>query len=852
MAKNKSKKNKIRGNTTQADSEASSQALAHARRPSNTATSYSSTTAASTSKLPQLDGCSTPLTQLSKRDSVVSSTWEDSKRNPEPKLEPVRRNRWRRILCGLWPCRFVRWVHAVIAAFARASQGPQRRDLFLTFCLAAICIFVSYTTVELICRMIQTVAAQDTGFDWTVDFVTISDPISTVSLIDATPSDLDHGSYSFSMVDGTTQWLNSIAPPSPTNAQNIPSIPTSTLSKGPPMTQHDDVTTASSKIADVPSSYPSAVVLPSMLWSTSIPITNSSARPSSLLLSDDSYSVPPNVIASRSSISNSTSATTALSSMPWRFTETDANTSKFKTLNYSATTVGASVIGSTVFIVQTNSAGMRPQTSSISNSGGFATSTRSILLSAISSRIQLKTSISKTLKVSTTNKAFLTGTKRPFNINTRSSTTSASSLVVGDSRSLNRRLILITTTASVMATMAPVLLTRTTPRPLSPSLTHSVPSHPIGTPLNPQSVASTWSRKVDVSLSSSVPGSTPSESLFSTPIGTSTIQHKITPMPFSNSTVENRLEIRDLASKITQILAYGNIAIRFIFPPRDIITTVSYWTGVYPTVTGPMPTALASFLSVTRSVRQTPLSVAPSFELSPSGSSFAATATGGAAPTATSIDGLGPEPPICGEAGNFTLNFDDTVISVNRNQVVSVNMKAPYHHFFYGNGLITVPDKWEPYPAISQPNIAMFLPPLLGGISSNTPFAGTLLPGELGAGPRASVNAYWFNAYSGYFGCALNGLVACTLRISGYRYDAVLKQEVLVVEQNATIPPCYLYINCRLRQVFFNDQFRALSGIQFNAYTPTLGIPQIHMMDDVHLGWYNNSCSAGILRLGHS
>lgn len=78
-----------------------------------------------------------------------------------------------------------------------------------------------------------------------------------------------------------------------------------------------------------------------------------------------------------------------------------------------------------------------------------------------------------------------------------------------------------------------------------------------------------------------------------------------------------------------------------------------------------------------------------------------------------------------------------------------------------------------------------------------------------------------------------------------------MKQEVVVAEQNVTLSACWAYINCRLTQVFFNEQFRALSGIQFNAYTYNLGIPQVHMMDDLQMEWYNNTCSAGILRIGH-
>lgn len=205
----------------------------------------------------------------------------------------------------------------------------------------------------------------------------------------------------------------------------------------------------------------------------------------------------------------------------------------------------------------------------------------------------------------------------------------------------------------------------------------------------------------------------------------------------------------------------------------------------------------------------------------------------------------------CGESGNFTLSFDDTSVGPKDSNVLVVNgMTNPYHHLFYANGYAYVPDKWEPYPAISQPNVAMFLP-LSGRLLPNTAFAGTLLPGELGAGPRASVTAYWFDAYSGYFGCALSGLTGCTLRISGYRYDAVLREEVVVAEQNVTLAACWGYVNCRLTRVFFGDEFRALSGIQFNAYTQGLGIPQAHVMDDVAMGWYNDTCSAGILRIGH-
>ncbi|KAF2259450.1 hypothetical protein CC78DRAFT_475391 [Lojkania enalia] len=200
----------------------------------------------------------------------------------------------------------------------------------------------------------------------------------------------------------------------------------------------------------------------------------------------------------------------------------------------------------------------------------------------------------------------------------------------------------------------------------------------------------------------------------------------------------------------------------------------------------------------------------------------------------------------------FNITFDDaTFVVQNRSTALPLSpLTNPYHHMFFANGFVYMPDSWEPYPSISQPNVAMVLPfgaPLLKSI----PFAGSLLPGEFGAGPRAAVSAYWFNAHSGYFGCALNGITPCTLRISGYRYDPVGKKEVLAAEQTVSIPACPLYIGCKLMRVDFNEGFTGLSGIQFNAYTGVLNVPQVFMMDSLGMEWWNNTCEAGILRIGH-
>jgi len=247
-------------------------------------------------------------------------------------------------------------------------------------------------------------------------------------------------------------------------------------------------------------------------------------------------------------------------------------------------------------------------------------------------------------------------------------------------------------------------------------------------------------------------------------------------------------------------MAYGDTEFSFVFPKPDITTTVSYWTGTYPSLTGPDWTSLPLTTRTARLTPQAGLSSLPSFELlnpTPSRSGLKTVIQTlvepwAAKPRETKITARQEpaEPALCGENGNFTLSFDDSTVSDDSTDILPVTgIRNPYHHLFYANGFAYVPDKWEPYPAISQPNVAMFLP-IGASVLPSSPFAGTLLPGELGGGPRASVDAYWFNAHSGYFGCALNGITPCTLRISGFRYDATLKQEVLAMEQNVTIPPC--------------------------------------------------------------
>lgn len=169
----------------------------------------------------------------------------------------------------------------------------------------------------------------------------------------------------------------------------------------------------------------------------------------------------------------------------------------------------------------------------------------------------------------------------------------------------------------------------------------------------------------------------------------------------------------------------------------------------------------------------------------------------------------------------------------------------PYHHMYFSNGYVYLPPPREPFSPISEPRLIMFLTNETG--PSNNPNAGGQRPGEIGAGDRASESAYWFNAYSAYLGCDNEGPDDCTMQISGYVWQSGTQDDVLAFRQNISLPACPDYQNCKLQQVEFNKNMVGLSGIQIQAFVKDE--QRMWFMDDLAMGWYNNTCEAGLLRM---
>ena len=116
------------------------------------------------------------------------------------------------------------------------------------------------------------------------------------------------------------------------------------------------------------------------------------------------------------------------------------------------------------------------------------------------------------------------------------------------------------------------------------------------------------------------------------------------------------------------------------------------------------------------------------------------------------------------------------------------------------------------------------------------------LPGEIGSGPRDSESAYWIDAYSAYLGCTNAGPDDCSIVVKGFQNTSLFS----TISQGFTLPPCPGMKDCSLTLVEFADGFRNLNGLQIIATVGTT--PVDWYMDDLSLGWSNNTCAAQLER----
>jgi hypothetical protein len=154
----------------------------------------------------------------------------------------------------------------------------------------------------------------------------------------------------------------------------------------------------------------------------------------------------------------------------------------------------------------------------------------------------------------------------------------------------------------------------------------------------------------------------------------------------------------------------------------------------------------------------------------------------------------------------------------------------------------------QPYDPISGPNVAIFrVDPTTTILDRDELDELEMLPGLIGAGPRAHDPTYWFNAYGAELGCDNGGSAPCNMTISGYSWNYDARMEQKVVTQYAAIPPCNQLEDCVLEHIALFG-FDNLSSIRFEAVVDGATLKS-WVIDNLSMGWVDNSCAAGLKRL---
>lgn len=121
-------------------------------------------------------------------------------------------------------------------------------------------------------------------------------------------------------------------------------------------------------------------------------------------------------------------------------------------------------------------------------------------------------------------------------------------------------------------------------------------------------------------------------------------------------------------------------------------------------------------------------------------------------------------------------------------------------------------------------------------------------PGEITDGPYDGMPAYWFDAKGAWLGCDNDGPDSCVFNVTGWTWDAQASDEVATYNTQIEVLPCPGFNDCKLQHVDFPDNFRGLSGISMQASENNK--PRMFFMDDLALAWHDNSCEAGMQRMG--
>lgn len=173
----------------------------------------------------------------------------------------------------------------------------------------------------------------------------------------------------------------------------------------------------------------------------------------------------------------------------------------------------------------------------------------------------------------------------------------------------------------------------------------------------------------------------------------------------------------------------------------------------------------------------------------------------------------------------------------------------PYHQFKFSSGFIVIPQPTGPYVPTSDPRFLQFVPNYNtnGNNTQAGPDALQLYgSGQISDGDDAITGCFTFNLYGAAFGCDSSG-PGCDFSFTGYTFDIKTKKETLVAALDLSIPACASRKGCSLTKIELDDTFQDLTHIRINATVASE--PKTWYMDDLNLGWFNNTCAAGMCRI---
>ncbi|TGO23038.1 hypothetical protein BPAE_0146g00160 [Botrytis paeoniae] len=288
-----------------------------------------------------------------------------------------------------------------------------------------------------------------------------------------------------------------------------------------------------------------------------------------------------------------------------------------------------------------------------------------------------------------------------------------------------------------------------------------------------------------------------------------------------------------MPTSISSLISLSKDTLSYTYTSSSSSTSVFNATSTSQSISSSTATSISSFISVIKG----PSSVTFPNSTSSTSTSIISSAT----------------PTNCGERGDFVLTFDDvpplSVSNASDTDIQPEPLFNPYHQFLFSDGFTVVPPpKRLPFLPSSKPLLLEFISnfEVNSSVRQTGPNAADHgFSGQIGSGDEGLTGCFNFNLYGASLGCDSVG-PSCDFTFTGYKYDVASKKTSQVTQQVINVPACPELADCVLTTVDLDSSFKDLTYFFMNV--TVAGKPKFWWMDDLRLGWSDNSCAMGICR----